>query len=538
MNQATGRKTQSAQAKWLFWVLLFALGLVAVWFMRYLTPEGMGLVNDSVGYIGGARNIAAGNGYSRLKGNGEPAPITNFPPFFSIVLAGISLLGPDPIEGSLVLNVLLYGANVMMMGLLTRQATGSGLWGLAGAVLLAATEPFFRAHTFTMSDPLYLFLSFVALWSYVEYNQTKRWLWLATSGLFASLAFITRYVGVSLYGTVTLCLLLFSSKEKETFINWRRFLKDMGIFLTAGMPIALLWLGRNFIVSSNAGNRQLLWHPVTKKMLEEGMVNFWGWLFPEVGGWIERYLPLLTVVFFAMLLLLVAGVFAGFVFYKREKPEFVGKQFKTGWVFALHALMYLTMLVITLTILDASPIFENRILLPVYISLIVVFVVVLSWMWRSSRPVLMAAAMMLALGLLVSFAEDGMDAVAELRQDGQGFAHSSWAQSDVVAAVKELDDVTLYSNKITAIYILTGKPAYVVPSPFNPATRLPREGYEEDMANIHEDVLAGRAVMVIFDYYGLKNDPEDAQWMEDIAEGMPVLRDYEDGVIFGIDPKN
>jgi len=538
MNQATGKRTQLTQSKWVFWVLLFALGLAAVWFVRYLTPEGMGLVNDSVGYIGGARNIVAGDGYSRLKGNGEPTPITNFPPFFSIVLAGISLLGPDPIDGALILNVVLFGVNVVMMGVLARQATGSGLWGLAAAVLFFASETFFRMHTFVMSDPLYLMLSFLALWFYLEYTGKDHWIWLAASGLAASLAFITRYVGVSLYGTIILCLFLFSPKEKNVLVDWRRFLKDAGVFLAAGIPFALLWLGRNFVVSSNAGNRQFMWHPVTKKMLDEGIVNFWGWLLPETGGLIERNLGVLTVLFFILLVILFAGSVAAFVWYKREKIRVADKQFKTALIFALQALVYLAMLVVTLTFLDASPIFENRILSPFYISLVVILCLVLSWLWVSKKPVLMAGAVVVTLGLLVSFAEDSWDAIVELRQDGQGFAHSSWAQSDLIAAVKELDDVTLFSNKITAIYILTGKPAYVVPSPFNPATKLPREEYEEDMANIHEAVLSGKAAIVIFDYYGLKNDPEDAQWMEDISNGMPVLRDYEDGVIFGIKPEN
>ena len=538
MNQVTDKKMQFPRTKWLFWVLLIVVGLAAVWFMRYLTPDGMGLVNDSVGYIGGARNIAEGNGYSRLKGNGKPTPISNFPPLFSIFLAGISFLGPDPIEGSLILNVLLFGANVFMMGVLVRKATGNGLWGLAAALFFAASEPLFRAHSFAMTEPLYLFLSFLVLWFYLQYAEKENWLWLAASGITASLAFLTRYVGVSLYGTVVLCLFLFSARDEDKLVNWRRFWKDFGIFLAAGVPLVLVWLARNFIVSQNAGNRLLLWHPVTGDMLDEGMVNFWSWLLPETGGLIERYLNILTIVFFVFLVVLAIGTILIFLRYKQQKIQVIEGDFKAGWIFALHALVYLGVLIFSMTFLDASPIFENRILAPFYVPLLAIFAMIMSWLWGRKNLVLMAGAVVISLGLLLSFVEDDVDAIAELRQDGQGFAHSNWRNSEVVAAVKDLDDVMLFSNKITAIYILTGKPAYAVLSPMNPATRLPREGYEEDMANIHESVLSGKSVIVIFNFRALENDPEEAQWMKDVSNGMPILKELADGVIFGVPQEN
>jgi hypothetical protein len=44
--------------------------------------------------------------------------------------------------------------------------------------------------------------------------------------------------------------------------------------------------------------------------------------------------------------------------------------------------------------------------------------------------------------------------------------------------------------------------------------------------------------MVIFNYRGLQADPEDADWMEDLTVGMPLLGEYDDGAIFGVLGKN
>jgi hypothetical protein len=96
MNGIFRAVKQKTSEDFRFWILLLALAAAGVVLMVYITPYGMGLVNDSVGYIGGARNILAGNGYSRLSGNGDPRPITNYPPLFSIAIAAvITFFDPD-----------------------------------------------------------------------------------------------------------------------------------------------------------------------------------------------------------------------------------------------------------------------------------------------------------------------------------------------------------------------------------------------------------------------------------------------------------
>jgi len=124
--------------------------------------------------------------------------------------------------------------------------------------------------------------------------------------------------------------------------------------------------------------------------------------------------------------------------------------------------------------------------------------------------------------------------VTELRKDGQGFAHSAIQESQVIEAATGLpEDVLLYSNRVTALYIVADKPAYVLPSPTNPATQGPREGYAEDVANIREKALAGEGAIVFLNYYALFDDPEDAAWVKDLTEGIPLYGEYDDGAIFG-----
>jgi 4-amino-4-deoxy-L-arabinose transferase-like glycosyltransferase len=336
-----------------------ALTTAALLLALYITPQGMGLVNDSVGYIGGARNILAGNGYSRLTGDGTAIPLSNYPPLFSIILAGISLLGVDPLDASRLINVTLFGVNVLLIGVAVRRISGSGFFGWLGAIIFGFSAPILQTHSFAMSEPLFLCLSFLMLLALERYLEEFKWPWLAVSGFAAGLAFITRYMGLSLFGTGLIVLVAFLPL-------WKKCLAAGFIFLAAGVPLPLVWLVRNMVVAENAANRQIVFHPFPDDKIREGLLNFWGWLLPERSGLIERLLPVLGLVLAALLIIILFGSVAATVMYHHRKIRVRGEKFSLflGCAFAFQALVYLFGLWLALTFVDASTILEHRILSP------------------------------------------------------------------------------------------------------------------------------------------------------------------------------
>ena len=81
----------------LSFIILGLLAMTGIFLILRATPEGLGLSDDSIGYIAGARSILAGHGYREawLASNG---PVTHYPPLFSSALALIGLFGLDPLR--------------------------------------------------------------------------------------------------------------------------------------------------------------------------------------------------------------------------------------------------------------------------------------------------------------------------------------------------------------------------------------------------------------------------------------------------------
>ena len=115
-------------------VSFLALGLIAltgIVLILKTMPQGLGLSDDSIAYIAGARSMLAGEGY-REAWLASDQPVTHFPPAFSSLLALVGLLGIDPLHGARWVNALLFGLNAALLGILAWRMTP---WLIAGLVL-------------------------------------------------------------------------------------------------------------------------------------------------------------------------------------------------------------------------------------------------------------------------------------------------------------------------------------------------------------------------------------------------------------------
>ena len=85
--------------------------------LLFSTRWGIGLSPDSVVYIASARNLLSGYGLSVSFTTGEFLPLTHYPPLFSAGLAGLGLVGIDPLDGARWFNAMIFRAKIPLLGL-------------------------------------------------------------------------------------------------------------------------------------------------------------------------------------------------------------------------------------------------------------------------------------------------------------------------------------------------------------------------------------------------------------------------------------
>lgn len=509
----------------LFWgtlILILAAGVAA---LVYATPYGPGLINDSVVYIGGAENILAGNGYSRTSGGGEIKPLTVNVPLYSYTLAAIASAGVGMIQAGWLVSLACFSLNGMLSALLVLKLTRSRMWAVAGALLFVTSESVIRSHTFALSEPLFITLMLASLLMLLYVLERPEWYFTAAAGILVSLTYLTRYIGLSLVATGVAAFFLFMPTWKARFIK-------IGWFLLFSLLGGLAWVARNMMVSGTAANRSLLYHPLTTDKLQEGTQTLLSFLFPE-----RLNLYLLSPHFWGgfAISLIIGLVLLVYAFWRLGQK--VEGTTKTGWrgafLLTIQSLFYLVVLFLSLTFLDASTALENRILVPAFVCLILLFVYLMHRLWERGGWVCGIAVAVMILVFLAG-AYDGRRAVIDLHADGQGYASAYYRNSLTIDALKRMPASTIWTNRVPAVNLLADRPAYALLAPIDPLTRQKRPNYDSSLNNIRNSILDGEAILVVFEAGLLLEDPIEGQWLRDMTEGIPVVFEADDGMIFAV----
>lgn len=491
-------------------LILGLLALSGTLLILYATPQGMSLFDDSIAYIAGARSILAGEGYREawLISN---QPVTHFPPGFSTILALVGLSGLDPLRGTRFVNALIFGANVFMLGLIGWRMTKSKTAGFLLALLILLNGQLFRVHTTAMSEPLYIFFTLAAFLAFSQYfaseekNSIK---FLLLASILTAFAYLTRYAGLALLATFLVSLILLHP-------TWKKRLTSAGIFLAGFIPFALAWSIRNRLLADNATNRTFVFHPITTENLQVGLANFAAFILPVES--LRRDLIRIPNLFLAILVILVLVLLVWVVsrglkkFFKpsTEVPEFL------SFISTLYIFGYLSSILSSMTFFDASTKFQLRIVAPVYVSLLIMLVYFGVWLWRKQKT----SALLLSLIIFSLSIFNFSETLTQLRKGGQGYASFQWFDSEAMKYLNELPDgVRIYSNETAPVYLYTDRPGYVLPDLVDPVTGLPRGRFEEGVAALQAEVLAGRAVLALFDIGS--HDEEVQSVYQILADGL------------------
>jgi hypothetical protein len=513
-------------------LLLGLISIFGVWLLLYSTPEGLGLNDDSIAYIAGARGIISGEGYRELwlvsKGN-----LTHFPPGFSGMLAMIGFITRvDPLRIARVMNALFFGGNAFLLGLLCWRGTKSKPAAIFLATLFVATPAFLKIHSNAMSEPQYIFLTLIAILLFdIYFTSISLSLppsgmlreesgkgdalrpqgvsnegigWLIASGSIVSVAYLTRYAALALIATILLSLLILHH-------DWRTRLTRSAILLTSAFPLMLAWSVRNEIAGGSVTNRSAGWHPITTENANTGLREFSEFLIP-----FEKWRQALnkTPYFFSDILIVVALILLMWVVVKGLRyfiqPIVASRPPLIPFVNGLYIFGYFSSLVITMTFFDPATKFQLRIVAPIFVSFLLLAIFAGTHLARKDI-VVKGLISIIALFFLGLFSYAQKQTADELSLGGQLYASYRWYDSTILARIRQLPPgVTIHTNQPEAVYLYTNRACALLPG-------------EDSMAETQQRVIDGKAVIVLFVSRGL--DQETIDYYEDLGKGLRAIRE-------------
>jgi 4-amino-4-deoxy-L-arabinose transferase-like glycosyltransferase len=547
-----------------FSLLLITISLAAGWSLWYATPSGLGLTNDSAAYIGGARSLLAGTGYSDIWLDSSLEAITHYPPLLSLALSAIGLLGLDPYRGARVLHILLFAANSGLMGLLGWRMTQSRVAGILLALLFATNAQLLRIHAQVLSEPLFIFFSLASFLTFslaIERQSGREesepgtglrpraalsfqgWQlstahWLLVTGFLTSLAFLTRYSALALIATFLIAIFLLFPQSR---------LKRMIFFMAGAVPPIAAWFVRNSLVAESATNRGMQFNLIQISNIRTGLWNVADFLTPlkPAQEWLFRSGALSAfLIIFALVLLAWLALNAWNLLFRSANQPIGQSPNPITFTTALYVFGYLGAVLFSMSFFDASTKFQHRILSPLYVSwmiLLVYFLQSLNTKNIKEKPVffrvfreIRVLILIFSLLPLALSTFNFQHSLTELREiDGLGYASWRWRQMTVLAIIKDLPpEVAIYSNSPPAVYLVTGRASRIIPTPVNPVSGQERGDYQQALAEMRAELLAGRAVLALFDV----SDIEDA-FGEEIAlqfDGLTLLEKSQGSVLYGI----
>ncbi|HMA24283.1 MAG TPA: hypothetical protein VKP00_09815 [Gemmatimonadaceae bacterium] len=432
----------------------------------------------------------------------DPTPssaLSHFPPGFPIAIATGVKLGMSAVQSARVIEAVAFGVTVAIVTYIVGSTVGT-LAGLLIAIALLLARPIVYVHLSVLSEPLFLCVLALTL-----LGMLRRWHPLAV-GMSGAAAALVRYAGVAVVGAVVLWELIEPGPIR------RRITRA----LLAGLPTLVLhgaWVVHTRVTSGETGIRRFGFYGNLNEALAEGARTIAAWLVPTTDPPVAVQLWIAAAA--ALFLALVTSAGARQSIRSRDESR------RVLGACALMICCYVGVLIVSRLTADANIPFDERILAPFILLVMIGVSVAVGRAWRG-LGLLLRGTLALSFGAwLVASSLAVYDDVSWATTYGSDFAGEDWRTSELLRWVRAHGDSTsLYSNWPAAIYFHSRKPAWLLPD-----TR--------DIALLRTfgDTLARRgAVVVAFDTFSPDCVPPDS--VAAIA-GLRAIARFADGTVYG-----
>jgi hypothetical protein len=513
MNPASARTAaggSQGQRRTALALLLPLLGMIALGLM---TRHGIGTSPDSVQYIRTARDLIAADG-----GQAGPRAGAQFAPLYSLLLAGAGAVGVDPMDGARWLNVIVFGLNIAIVGLIVQRTTRNTgwLWAL-GSVFVLGSMPVLSVHVAALSEPVFLLFGLVGLYWLGRYLENRRRGVLVAAAIAVSLAFLARYAGAAWVLAGGLAILAWGPRPLL------RRAGDAALFgVLSSMPM-LVWLVQNAAAGGSATGRELLFHPIGKAHLWQALYTTSGWILIPASAPNSVRLAVWLAAAVALIAVVVSRSTA-----RPPMPRPVA-------VLAVFIGCYLAFVVASISLFDANTPLDDRILLPVFAASVVValYLVDAAWPRLEGRPVLRYGAAGAIAIFTAAHVANGVAVAAATYESGWGLSSRQWQASPTVARARALPiGVPVFSNAPEILYLHTGRLAQPIPKKVLLMTQQPNAAFAAQLAEMRHVLSRSCGVVVYFrNLAGQKAAPSERELAQRLS--LRITAEARDGAVLG-----
>jgi hypothetical protein len=448
-----------------YWLFLFGLAVAGSILCGVATSRyGAGVSSDSTKYLSVAQNLLAGNGLYDHRG----LPLLSWPPLYSILLAGFSLLtGGDVFVAGWYFNVFLLGLNVFLGGVIFyRVFPEQPFYAYLSSLFVFLSLPALRIHATISSDPFYLTLTLgflIAVDGYIKKRSYYAYGWMV---LFSVLAPMLRYVGLVITATAGLVILIENRK------SLRIFFRD-GFILGILSILPITW----WLLVHNVMTHGSLWGLASQPVdvgenISLGLTKMLHWFVP----YLSFLMPILLRPWIPL------GVLAlGLFLLNRNRAEHARtwiRSLTTPSVYPtmIYAAVYFIALALTVISQDHRDLFSDRyyviLLVPGAMFLLLTFDTLVRPHLKFSTRQLQTALTLLfvfwSVYPIYSAGEYLVEAIQQGEPSGANmFNNRHYREMPIVAQMLKISEESpqevLYSNYVDAVWFYTRKPVSLLP---------------------------------------------------------------------------
>ncbi len=535
-------------------LILLCFSVSAVLLILSATKASVGIDADSVSYLEAARRINEGLGFCLGEPGGKQV-ITHWPPFYSTLLASLYFYGVDPLVGARWLGAVFMGANVLLAGAIVLIFTRGAFWApvFAGALALVS-QPILYVHAVAWSEPPFFFFGFLGLAAVAAHARRPHAPTLVLAILYVSLAFMTRYVGITIVAAGALSLYLWSPGRRRVRLS------DSALFAVgSSLPMAL-WILRNHFYADSAAGRHIAYHPLTAYHVRQGVWTVTNWAFPKIPS-TEPWRVALVGACIALALLVFAAVRRGREEGKNAALPVRGARLRRAQrrpergrrggadlsyvprVMGLFALLYAMFILVSITFIDEFTLLNDRILLPVYFSGLIVIPCLVHRVLKGQegwkRYVLVGLSVLAAVVLIDQNVKRTREWVESVREKGMGMEVLNFPGNRVAAWARTLPgNPLIYSNGGMALHFALGgfKLRQLPQKSPRPSGEIGLADAEfmRKMDELRREMAKHDAKIVYLERYAFR---EYIATEADLKKAMPLrkIAQAEDGAIYELD---